>query len=221
MQLLKKKSPAAAVAAWFASSSTLVSLREELPWFPHVMVGVSIEIIARVPFGVKFRAWLGAAVSFAGEPPRPACLHSVRSLTLLRPPPDMLSDAYICRAYYLTGRRKLAESLMGMIGANLVYQLGESGRAPRVHHFAGGRFGVHAGVVLDERACYATVRLRGLPLGVCALVGTATLAPDGASPCPRVHAVAIRHCMVAPSPPPYPNPPSPPPQSSSTLRPQG
>ncbi|GMI33238.1 hypothetical protein TeGR_g2776, partial [Tetraparma gracilis] len=98
---LKKASPAAAVEAWIAGNPALGELKGELPWFEDMMLGVSLEFRERVPLGVQVRAGVGAGVSAA----------------------DGLSDAYIVDLYYKTGRPGTANALLGMMGANLVFQL--------------------------------------------------------------------------------------------------
>jgi hypothetical protein len=79
----------------------LGELKGELPWFEDMMLGVSLEFRERVPLGVQVRAGVGAGVSVA----------------------DGLSDAFMVDLYYKTGRPGTANALLGMVGANLVYQL--------------------------------------------------------------------------------------------------
>ncbi|GMI24032.1 hypothetical protein TeGR_g10169 [Tetraparma gracilis] len=97
---LKKVSPAAAVEAWIAGNPALGALKLELPWFEHVMLGISTELRAQVPYGVKARAYLGAGVSAA----------------------DGLSDAYMVKTFYDMGDTANATGLLAMVGANLAWQ---------------------------------------------------------------------------------------------------
>jgi hypothetical protein len=65
------------------------------------MLGISTELRAQVPYGVKFRAWLGAGVSAA----------------------DGLSDAFMIKTFYDMGDMANANGLLAMVGANLAYQV--------------------------------------------------------------------------------------------------
>ncbi|GMI53424.1 hypothetical protein TeGR_g3564 [Tetraparma gracilis] len=97
---LKKVSPAAAVEAWISGNPALGDLTRELPWFEDTMLGISTELRAQVPYGVKLRAYLGASVSAA----------------------DGLSDAYMTKTFYDMGDSGTANGLLAMIGANLAFQ---------------------------------------------------------------------------------------------------
>jgi hypothetical protein len=64
------------------------------------MLGISTELRAQVPYGVKFRAWLGAGVSAA----------------------DGLSDAFMIKTFYDMGDTANAKGLLAMVGANVAAQ---------------------------------------------------------------------------------------------------
>ena len=63
--------------------------------------GVAQEILARVSWGLMFRAYFGAGISFM----------------------DLASDSYRVRAFFKTGRSGAGYALVGMVGGNLVFQL--------------------------------------------------------------------------------------------------
>jgi hypothetical protein len=64
------------------------------------MLGISTELRAQVPYGVKLRAYISAAVSAA----------------------DGLSDAYMIDEFSKMGNTGAANSLRAMVGANLAFQ---------------------------------------------------------------------------------------------------
>jgi hypothetical protein len=91
----------AAVDEHITTFPALGELDREYVWFRPMMEAIATELMDRVAYGVKARAAIGAGVSFG----------------------DMLSDAYMIDLYYKTGRSGTAGALLGMVGANLVYQL--------------------------------------------------------------------------------------------------
>ena len=72
-----------------------------LPWFEHAMLGISTEMRAQVPYGVKLRAYLGAVVSAA----------------------DALSDGFMIYEFIEMGETGTAKGLLAMVGANLGFQM--------------------------------------------------------------------------------------------------
>jgi hypothetical protein len=65
------------------------------------MLGISTELRAQVPYGVKLRAYLGAGVSAA----------------------DALSDVYMINEFSKMGNTGAAHGLLAMVGANLAVQM--------------------------------------------------------------------------------------------------
>jgi nitrate/nitrite transporter NarK len=65
------------------------------------MLGISTEMRAQVPYGVKLRAYLGAGVSAS----------------------DALSDAFMINEFYEMGETGTANGLLAMVGANVAYQM--------------------------------------------------------------------------------------------------
>ena len=63
--------------------------------------GVTEEILAWVPWGLMFRAYFGAGISMM----------------------DMVSDSYMMRIFFTTGRSGAGYALVGMVSGNLVFQL--------------------------------------------------------------------------------------------------
>ena len=63
--------------------------------------GVAQEILARVSWGLMFRAYFGAGMSFM----------------------DLVSDSYMIRTFLKTGRSGAGYALVCMVGGNLVFQL--------------------------------------------------------------------------------------------------
>ena len=66
-----------------------------------MMEAIATELMGQVAYGVKARAAIGAGVSFG----------------------DMISDVYMVDLYYKTGRPGTANALMGMVGANVAFQI--------------------------------------------------------------------------------------------------
>jgi hypothetical protein len=91
----------AAVDELIMTFPALGELDREFKWFRPMMEAIATELMDRVAYGVKARAAIGAGVSFG----------------------DMLSDAYMVDLYRKTGRPGTSNSLLGMVGANLVFQL--------------------------------------------------------------------------------------------------
>jgi hypothetical protein len=99
--LMANATAAAAVDEHIMTFPALGELDREFRWFRPMMEAIATELMDRVAYGVKARAAIGAGVSFG----------------------DMLSDAYMVGLYRKTGRPGTANSLLGMVGANLGFQL--------------------------------------------------------------------------------------------------
>ena len=70
-------------------------------WFRSMVGGVAQEILTRVSWGLMFRAYFGAGMSFL----------------------DLASDSYMIMTFFKTGLSGAGYALMGMVGGNLVFQL--------------------------------------------------------------------------------------------------
>ncbi|GMI21069.1 hypothetical protein TeGR_g6741 [Tetraparma gracilis] len=99
--LMANATAVAAIDEHIRTYPALGELDLEYAWFRGMMEAIAAELMNKVAYGVKVRAGIGAAVSFA----------------------DLLSDAYMTRIYYKTGRSGVGNSLVGMVGANLALQL--------------------------------------------------------------------------------------------------
>ncbi|GMI43183.1 hypothetical protein TeGR_g14391 [Tetraparma gracilis] len=87
----------AAVDEWVMTYPALGGLEERYDFVRPMMNAVGGAILAQVAWGVKFRAFLGAGVSWA----------------------DTASDAYMVSDFFATGRSGAAAGLLAMVGANL------------------------------------------------------------------------------------------------------
>jgi hypothetical protein len=99
--LLTNVTSDAAVQEWIVASPALRELEEEFSWFTPMFEGIAGELLAATPFGVKLRAYSGAALSFL----------------------DIASDSYIIVDMYIDGRVGFARVLLAMIAINLFVQL--------------------------------------------------------------------------------------------------
>ncbi|GMI37645.1 hypothetical protein TeGR_g5344 [Tetraparma gracilis] len=101
MTLLSNATAEAAVDEHIRGFVALAELDREYRWFRPMMVAIAAELLSGVAWGVKARASIGAAVSFA----------------------DLLSDAFVVKTYLDAGQKGDAVALMAMVGVNLLTQL--------------------------------------------------------------------------------------------------
>ncbi|GMI24568.1 hypothetical protein TeGR_g5832 [Tetraparma gracilis] len=99
--LVANVTPVAAVDEWVMTYPALGELELRFPFVRPMMNAVASEILAQVPWGVKFRAYLGAGVSVV----------------------DGASDAYMVKKFYEMGNTGAAEGLLAMVGGNLAMQM--------------------------------------------------------------------------------------------------
>jgi hypothetical protein len=99
--LLSNTTSDAAVDEWFLSFPALGELGDEFTWFKPAMEGTAALLLAETPFGVKLRAYVGAALSMF----------------------DMASDSYVIRDMFASGRVGVAVPLLAMVCANILLQL--------------------------------------------------------------------------------------------------
>jgi hypothetical protein len=99
--LLSNVTSDAAVDEWILSWPALRDLDEEFSWFKPMIEGIAEELLAQTPFGVKLRAYGGAAMSML----------------------DMASDTYVVIDMMNAERVLLATALLTMIAANILIQL--------------------------------------------------------------------------------------------------
>jgi hypothetical protein len=101
MVMMANVSAEAAVDEFIVTYQALGELDREYAWFRSMLAAIATEVMNAVAWGVKFRAYLGAGVSFG----------------------DMASDAYMIRTFYETSRPGVARSLLAMVLLNLAFQL--------------------------------------------------------------------------------------------------
>jgi hypothetical protein len=99
--LLSNVTSDAAVDEWILAFPALKDLDEEFSWFRPMIEGLAASLLAETPFGVKLRAYSGAALSML----------------------DMASDSYIISDMFASGRLEMAAALLLMVLANIVWQL--------------------------------------------------------------------------------------------------
>jgi hypothetical protein len=99
--LLSNVTSDAAVDEWILTFLALKDLDEEFSWFRPMMEGVAASLLAETPFGVKLRAYSGAALSLL----------------------DMATDSYVVGDMFATGRADVAVALLAMVCANILVQL--------------------------------------------------------------------------------------------------
>ena len=66
-----------------------------------MMDAIATELMSKVAYGVQIRAGLGASMSFL----------------------DMVSDSYMIRNFFMTGRSGAGYALVGMVCGNVAFQL--------------------------------------------------------------------------------------------------
>jgi hypothetical protein len=90
-----------AVDEFVLTFPALGDLDHEYSWFRPAMVAMANDLMSKVAYGVKVRAGIGGSISML----------------------DMASDATIIVEYILTGRDNFAYILIGMVAANILFQL--------------------------------------------------------------------------------------------------
>ena len=70
-------------------------------WFRPMMEAIATELMIKVAYGVQVRAGIGASLSFL----------------------DMVSDSYMIRNFFMTGRSGASYALVGMVCGNVAFQL--------------------------------------------------------------------------------------------------
>jgi hypothetical protein len=91
----------AAVDEFVLSYPALGEMDDEFTWFRPMMVAVANELASKVAYGVKVRAGIGGSFSML----------------------DLVSDVAIISEYIATGRMGFAYLLIGMVAANISFQL--------------------------------------------------------------------------------------------------
>ncbi|GMI22228.1 hypothetical protein TeGR_g2008 [Tetraparma gracilis] len=100
MVMMANATAASAVDEFIMTYVALGELDREYVWFRLMLNAIATELMSAVAWGVKLRAYLGAAVSAA----------------------DALSDAYMINQFYEMGDTGTAKGLMAMVGANAAWQ---------------------------------------------------------------------------------------------------
>ncbi|GMI18824.1 hypothetical protein TeGR_g830 [Tetraparma gracilis] len=98
--LLANVSAEAAVDEWMRTYPALGEMELQFPFLRPMMNAVAGAILAQVAWGVKARAYLGAAVSAA----------------------DAVSDAVMINEFYEMGDTGTAKGLLAMVGGNVAFQ---------------------------------------------------------------------------------------------------
>jgi hypothetical protein len=99
--LLSNMTGDAAVDEWFHAFPALRDLDEEFLWLRPMMEGVAAALLSETPFGVKLRAYSGAAFSML----------------------DMVTDVYVICDMFAAEKKEIATALLAMICANILLQL--------------------------------------------------------------------------------------------------
>ncbi|GMI38344.1 hypothetical protein TeGR_g7204 [Tetraparma gracilis] len=100
LALIANVSAEAAVDEWVMTYPALRELEQQCTWMRPMMNAAAAEMLARTSWGVQFRAYFGAAVSFF----------------------DVVTDSYMIHTYFTTGRAGTANALLGMLLGNLGFQ---------------------------------------------------------------------------------------------------
>jgi hypothetical protein len=101
MLLMSNVNGEAAVDEFILTFPALEEMDFEYNWFKPTMVAVANELMSKVAYGVRVRACIGGSVSML----------------------DLVSDTVIVVEYIATGRNRLAYLLIGMVAANMIFQL--------------------------------------------------------------------------------------------------
>jgi hypothetical protein len=101
MTMMANVTAAAAVDEFIMTFQALGELDREYMWFRPMLTAIATELMITVAWGVKLRAYLGAAVSAA----------------------DAMSDAYMINQFFNMGDPATATGLLAMVGANIGIQL--------------------------------------------------------------------------------------------------
>jgi hypothetical protein len=91
----------AAVDEFILTFPALEEMDFEFTWFRPTMVAIANDLMSKVAYGVKVRAAIGGSMSML----------------------DLVSDVVIIVEYMLSGRTKYAYLLIGMVAANMLFQL--------------------------------------------------------------------------------------------------